>query len=197
VLNKHSMNEKIFGRGENKGKDPTGVEVKTAADFKNKEEILAEVMRVEREAWPEEIQATREKFESRLNLFPEGFFLAFVDGRLGGVSTSEIISLDSAESLASWEEVTDNGFIKKTHDGKGNALYVVSVGVSKLMQGKGLGSALVEAQKSLVKRKGLEFLVLGARLPGYRSFHSSHPEVAAEEYAKLKNKEGEALDLEE
>ncbi len=190
------INEKFPGRGEDKGKDSSRVEVKTAADFKDRKDLLAEVLRVESEAWPEEIRATREKFESRLELFPEGFFLAYVDGKLGGVSTSEIVNLDSAESLASWEEVTDNGFIKKTHNKDGNALYVVSVGVSKWAQGKGLGSALVEKQKEVVKKMGLEFLVLGARLPGYHDYHFSHPQTTAEEYAKMKNESGEVFDNE-
>ena len=37
-------------------------------------EELDEVIRVEQEAWPAELMASKDKFESRLNVFPDGFF---------------------------------------------------------------------------------------------------------------------------
>ena len=38
--------------------------------------FLDDVMEVERSAWPPELQATKEKFASRLHVFSEGFFVA-------------------------------------------------------------------------------------------------------------------------
>jgi len=153
-----------------------------------KKEELDEVMRVEKETWPEEIQASREKFESRMKIFPEGFFGVYEDGKLVGVSTSEIVKYDPKKNNFTWEEITDNGWIKNTHDPSGNALYVVSVGVSQKRMGRGYGSLLVQKQKELVVKLDLDCLVLGARLSGYHKYKDLSPE----EYLK-KRKEGTSL----
>ena len=159
----------------------------TAAD-------LDEVMRVEREAWPPEIQAPREKFESRLRIFPQGFYIALFQGKVMGVSTSEIIAYDPAHPVEKWETVTDNGWIKKTHDLKGNALYVVSVGVSPFGGGKGIGSQLVQAQKKLVEQLGLDCLVLGARCPEYH--RKDHDTLSPEQYVMHTRSDGQLTDPE-
>lgn len=165
-----------------------------------RDELLDEVMRVEREAWPKEVQATREKFASRLNVFPDGFFLGEVEGYgLMGVSTSEIIDLDPDKPPLSWEEITDNGFMTKTHKKDGNALYVVSVGVSRRVEElgiKGVGSSLVSSQKDLTSKLGLNYLVLGARISGYGKYLSEHPGVDVQDYLNQKRENGETLDPE-
>lgn len=161
-----------------------------------RKELLDEVMRVEREAWPEEWQATRDKFESRLAIFPDGFFVAFKGRRMVGVSTSEIVNYDPENLPKTWDEITDNGRIKETHDKFGNALYVVSVGVSQEFQGKGIGKRLTEAQKRLAQKLGLRYLFLGARVPGYQSYHKEHPEVSVEDYVRLEEDPANKLDPE-
>ena len=152
---------------------------------------IDEVVKVEEEAWPLEIRAPREKFESRMKIFSEGFLAAYVNGKMAALSTSQIIRYPNP-NLTSWEGITDNGLIAKSHDANGNALYVVSLGVSSRFQGKGLGSKLVEAQKKLAKRLELGFLVLGARVPGYHR----HPHLPLERYIELKRDDGETLDPE-
>ena len=164
------------------------------------ETVIDEVMRVEKEAWPEEVQATRDKFESRLNIFPKGFLLAEVQGfGIMGVSTSEIINFDSDKPPPSWEEITDNGYIRSTHKKDGDALYVVSVGVSRRVEQlgiKGVGTALVNAQQYLASTLGLNYVVLGARISGYGKYFESHPETRVEDYLELKREDGETLDPE-
>lgn len=152
------------------------------------------VMRVEEEAWPAEIRAPREKFENRLKLFPQGFYVALMDGRVMGVTTSEIIPYDSAHPVDKWEGVTDNGWITKTHNPQGNALYVVSVGVSPLAGGKGVGSQLVQAQKKLVEQLNLDCLVLGARCPGYGQ--SKYDGIKVEDYVRLQRADKQLEDPE-
>lgn len=150
------------------------------------------VMDVER-SWPETMQAPSEKFVSRMKYFPEGFYVALVSGRILGVSTSKIFHYDKNNPPKTWDEASDEGWITK-HDPKGNALYVVSVGVHEKFQGKGIGQRLVEAQKKLVKVLGLDCLVLGARCPEY-----SNPEfnnIFPEEYVRLKRSDGQPRDKE-
>lgn len=159
-----------------------------------KESDMDDIMRVEEEAWPAEIRAPREKFENRLKLFPQGFYVALMDGRVMGVTTSEIIPYDSAHPVEKWEAVTDNGWIAKTHTPQGNALYVVSVGVSPLAGGKGIGSQLVQAQKKLVQELKLDCLVLGARCPGYGQ--AKYDAVKVEDYVCLQRDDKQLEDPE-
>ena len=42
-----------------------------------KEEDLEEIVELENKVWPPGTRSPREKFESRLKIFPQGFFLAY------------------------------------------------------------------------------------------------------------------------
>lgn len=156
--------------------------------------FLDEIIRVEKETWPEELQASREKMESRLSLFPQGFFTAKVENKIMGVSTSQISHYPSPAKT--WDELTDNGFIKNSHNPSENALYVVSAGVSKNAQGMGIGGKLIDAQKDLARTLGLRYLFLGARIPGYGAYCQKHGDIPIEKYIQLKNEKGESLDPE-
>jgi len=159
--------------------------------IKNAEEKdLDSVVELENAIWPEGIRASREKFESRLEIFPQGFFLAYKNRELIGVSTSEIITYDPDHPPTSWKEVTCDGYIRE-HNPQGNALYVVSVGA---ISRSGGGSALIKAQKNLTQKLNLRFLVLGARIPGYDSYCRRKGEIAIEDYVNLKRGDDQLLD---
>lgn len=158
-----------------------------------KENDLDEVIRLENEIWPEGTRASREKFESRLKIFPQGFFLAYKNGGLIGVSTSEIIFYNPENPPTSWEGITNNGFIEKTHNPDGNALYVVSAGA---ISRSGGGSALISAQKNLIQKLNLKFLVLGARIPGYDEYCRTMGNVDIDQYVKKTREDGQLLDPE-
>lgn len=174
------------------------VEIKPLTQYNKSQypQLLGEVMRVEREAWPVEWQATREKFEARLEVFPEGFFLAFANGQLAGVTTAEIVQFDPKKPPETWDEVTENGYIRKTHNRAGNALYVVSVGVAPEFQGQGIGRELMDAQKQLARNLNLKYLFLGARIPQFSQFHKSYPEVTVGQYVNSEENPGRKLDAE-
>ena len=154
---------------------------------------LNEIVQLENEIWPEGTRATRNKFESRLRIFPQGFFLAYKNNQLIGVSTAEIIEYDEKNPPKSWEFISDNGYITNTHNPKGNALYVVSIGAKSRSGG---GSALLQEQKRLTEKLNLKFLVLGARIPGYDEYCRNGKEIKIEEYARLKRSDNELFDSE-
>jgi GNAT superfamily N-acetyltransferase len=160
-----------------------------------REEFLDKLLEVEESAWPEELRADREKFKSRLEVFPEGVVAVFAGEKILGFSTAQIVDYDP-DFYGTWNEITDNGAIKKTHNPQGDSLYVVSVATRKDAQGKGIGGKLVEAQKELVKKKGLARLFLGARIPGYAAYCRENGDISVEEYIELKNEKGEPLDPE-
>lgn len=159
-----------------------------------KDIFIKEVLEVEESAWPAELRASKKKFLSRLAVFPDGFFVALINGKIKGVTTSQITHYPS--STKTWDEITDKGFIAKTHDSKKNALYVVSVGVAADAQGIGLGGMLLEAQKNLVCQRSMECLFLGARIPEYDKYCTEHGEIPIKEYTILKGNQGESIDPE-
>lgn len=159
------------------------------------QEFLNEVMVVESSAWPKELQAERRKFESRFEIFPRGFLVAKINGKVKGVSTSQITYYDPSK-IQTWNQTTDSGMIKNTHNPKGDSLYVVSIAVSQDVQGKGIGASLMERQKELARELGLKNLVLGARIPSYDSYCKENGSISVEDYLKLKNDRGEPVDPE-
>jgi len=162
-------------------------------EIKNAEiKDLDSIVELENQIWPEGTKANKEKFESRLKIFPEGFFLAYDNGKLIGTSTSEIIFYEPENPPISWESVTDNGYIRN-HNPNGNALYIVSVGA---LSRSGGGSALIQAQINLAEKLRLEFLVLGARIPNYNAYCNERGEINIENYVKLRREDGQLLDPE-
>ncbi len=154
---------------------------------------LDKIVELESKIWPEGTRAPRNKFESRLTVFPEGFLLAVKDGEVVGASTSEIINYDGKNPPTSWEYITDNGFIRRTHNHKGNTLYVVSIGA---ISRSGGGSALLNAQKELTKKLNLDYLILGARIPGYNEHCIENGDIEIEKYVKLVRDDKEPIDSE-
>ena len=139
------------------------------------EEDMDGIMRAEKDAWPNGLRANRDEFESRLRIFSQGFFIACIKvdedtENIVGISTSEIINYDTSMALCSWKEVTDNGYIEDTHDENGNALYIVSVGVSEKFRGMGIGTNIINAQKQLSIEKNLDYIVAGARIMRYKTW---------------------------
>ncbi len=148
-------------------------------------DFLNQVDQLEQQVWPEEIQAPLEKFQSRAEVFPEGFVaITSFDQGMVGSSTSERFNFDPSKPPSSWEEITDNGWIRRSHNPSGDALYVVSVGASPKTSGQGVGTQLVREQISLAERLGLKYVVLGSRLPGYSEYHNNHG-LSAEDYLRL------------
>lgn len=159
------------------------------------QKTLDAVAAIEKEIWPatESLQAPKEKFESRAAIFPEGFLLISTPQLgLAGVSTAEIIDYNPEHPPISWEEITDNGWIRNTHNPNGDALYLVSVGAKS---GFGVGTKLVQEQINLAKKLNLKYLVLGARIPEYHQYHQQHPQTSINEYLSLE-KEGKPYDPE-
>ena len=76
------------------------------SDFKD-------VVKVEKLSWPEELVASEKKLHERLEIFPEGFLGAYIDGKLVGFGTSQLINYEG--KAKGWTELTADGWISKTH----------------------------------------------------------------------------------
>ena len=156
-------------------------------------EDIPEILIVEDEAWPEGLQATEEMFRARIETFPEGVIVAENTDRIVGVVVGEIVKYDiNAPRIPSWGEITDNGYIRRSHDPSGDTIYGVDLSVSPLASG-GVSKTLMLAMGKLVIRFNLKQGVLGARMPRY---HKYADRMTPEEYLTARTKSGKYLDPE-
>lgn len=145
------------------------------------------VMAVEAD-WPEDQRAPREKFVSRLERFPRGFFLAIANDCIVAVSTSTLTRYDPdrLEPFRSWERCTNDGYLHPLGDAREyNALFIVSNGILKTHRGTGVREALVSAHLDLSRKLGMAYTVTGAMLPGFDAYCREHGEIPVETYAFL------------
>ena len=161
---------------------------------------LDAIMKVEKQAWPVEARASGDKFRERLIVFPPGVFIAVLNNEIVGVTTSQRINYDPKNPPSSWTEITADGHISDSHNPKGNAIYVVSLGVSPKGRpggkGIGVGTALLERQKQLSRELGLQYLVLSARVPGYDSYCKAKGNIDIGTYVELRRQDSLPEDIE-
>ena len=138
---------------------------------------LDEILIVEEEAWPESLRATREQFISRIETFPEGTQVAVADGHVIGVVSTEIVNYNLEKPIPTWNEITDHGFIKRTHNPEGDSLYGVDLSIAHFVENA--SRLLMEAVGKLVIRFNLKQGILGARIPRYHKFRDK---MTVEEY---------------
>jgi len=145
-------------------------------------EDIPQILDVEIATWGKERAATFEMLESRIKTFPEGTLIAVVDEKIVGVVVVEIINSNLINNFSTWYEITDNGFIAKTHNPRGDTLYGVDLSVHPLYQNRGIGKKLlIEAAKIAIKYN-LKQGMLGGRIPNYWKFADR---VKVEDYVKI------------
>ena len=88
--------------------------------------------------FPEDLWWSREQLENHVSLFPEGAICVEHDGRIIGSLTGLLVKFDPKELDHTWEDMTDNGFIR-THDPDGDTLYIVDICISPEYRKSGLG----------------------------------------------------------
>ena len=142
-----------------------------------------QLLTVQREAFPppfpEELLWNREQIAAHVATYPEGAMLAEYDGIVVGSATSLIVRYTGKPHT--WEEVSDRGYIRGSHDPEGDCLYGIDLCVRPAYRGKGVAKALYEARKNLVVRSGLKRFVAGCRIPG---FHRYADRMTAEQYVE-------------
>lgn len=149
---------------------------------------LHEIMKVE-EIWPANERAPKEKFLARLEKFPEGFFVAELEGKICGTMTSCLLHYEPAKPqlFQNWDKVTNQGYLHEPGVIQNpNALYLVSGVVDKEFRGRGIFDALVKAEVNLAKNLGLRYVVAGAVIPGYDRYCKKHGKIEAQKYVFLK-----------
>jgi len=156
-------------------------------------EDIPDILVVEEESWPEGLRATEEMFCARIETFPEGVIVAENTDRIVGVVVGEIVNYDINESyLPSWAEITDNGYIRRSHNPTGDTLYGVDLSVSPLASG-GASKLLMLAMGKLVIRFNLKQGILGARMSRYCKYADR---MTPWEYLMARTRSGRYIDPE-
>jgi len=147
---------------------------------------------VDNHSWPEHLWTTKEQFLARLEVFPEGFIVAENGGHVVGVITSLRTTRKwIVQETPTWHEITDGGFIRRSHDPNGDCLFLMSVNVSPQVRGLALGNRLVNAQIELAARLDNVESILGyTRIPRYKR----HSDLSVQEYLKLTRRTSDPLD---
>ena len=119
-----------------------------------------------RRAYDELPAYTHGEIRGQLNNYPEGCFIAKLDGKLVGYCAT--MRLDERVALAdlTWDEVTGNGFGSR-HDPTGDWLYGYEMCVDPQVRGTRIGRRLYEERRALAERLDLTGIVFGGRMPGF------------------------------
>ena len=107
------------------------------------------------------------EIRGQLNNYPEGCFIAKLDGKVVGYCASMRLTKRVAFSDGSWNEITGNGFGSR-HNPKGEWLYGYEMCVDPQVRGTRIGRRLYEERRALAERQDLEGIVFGGRMPNLR-----------------------------
>lgn len=147
----------------------------TDADFEELIKIQSECFPP---PFPSDLWWDKEQLDNHVTMFPEGAVCIEVGGVLAGSLTSLLVDFDPTHPTHTWEEITDNGYIRN-HTPGGNTLYVVDIAVRPAYRKYGLGKLMMQAMYHIVIQLGLDRLLGGGRMPGY---HRVAERMTAEEY---------------
>lgn len=118
--------------------------------------------------------------------FPEGQFLAEIDGRVVGYGTTMLIQLNDDSEWYTYSEITGDGTFS-THTPSGDTLYGADIAVHPEYRGQGVATELYKHRKNLLKRYNLRRMVAYGRIPNFKEFAGK---MTPEEYVEaVKNGE--------
>jgi predicted amidohydrolase len=120
----------------------------------------------------------RDQIESQLNRFPEGQICVEIDGQLAASSSSLILDFDPALAWHDWKSIADGGYIRN-HKPKGDTLYGIEIMVDPEYRGMKLSRRLYDARKELCRARNLARIIIGGRIPGYKTYADK---MSAREY---------------
>lgn len=118
--------------------------------------------------------------EAHISKFPEGQFVAEIDGWIIGSSTSLRVPLAKALKPHRWTEITGGGYLT-THDAKGECIYGTEIMVHPDVRRGGVAKKLYRMRQTLAVDTNARALITGGRIPGYEKHAAT---MSAVEYVK-------------
>lgn len=139
-----------------------------------REEDIPGIIDCHRAAYPD--YSPEEVFDERLHelqlaAFPEGQFLAEIDGVVVGYATSLIVQLDDLgeKHVYTYAEITGS-YTFSTHEPSGDTLYGADIAVHPDYRGKRIASLLYVKRRELLTRYNLRRMVAYGRIPQYNEY---------------------------
>lgn len=109
---------------------------------------------------------SKKAISSRINIFPEGQFVAIYKDQIVGYAATFIIDEKTALTPHTYKEITGN-YGATRHNINGDILYGMEVCVDADMRGVRIGQRLYNMRKKLCTDLALKGIVFGGRLPNY------------------------------
>jgi hypothetical protein len=144
--------------------------------------LLDELCRVDIAAWGEDMAATREMLQRRMEVNPTGNYVAIesVSGRIAGSVWT--LWVDD-RSFQTWMEATGDGLYDGSHSPFGEVLFGANISVDRAVPAtQAVGPFLIENVIGLVPATGRQYARMGGRMSGYRPWSKL---IAPADYIRL------------
>jgi hypothetical protein len=150
---------------------------------------IKQLCELELMVWGEEMSASWENWESRINIFPEGVTVAVKSGRIIGVIVMNIIKWNlPRNTFMTWEQATGCGTIKN-HDPDGDTLYGVDLTV---VEGSpGVAKSLVLEHLKCLERMDKAKAIIGCRIPSLSEYYGPDDVISEDQLKVLTRKDPE------
>lgn len=119
--------------------------------------------------FPESLLWRTEDIGRHIEVFPEGQFVALLDGQVVGSASSLVVPEDIWARHLDWEATT-GGRTFANHDPGGSTLYGADISVHPDFRARGIGRALYEARFDLVRSMALDRFGTACRIPDWREW---------------------------
>ncbi len=116
------------------------------------------------EIWDSEsIELETDRWKSRLNTLPECVIIAEDEksGEVVGASACQYINWNYGDDLQPWVEITDNGYIAKSHIPNGNTRHLVTCAAHKGYPRLNIGQTILNAQVELFNKGNQKYFIVG------------------------------------
>lgn len=141
---------------------------------------------VEAASWPAPLAADAEAIRKRIEVFPDGQWVAQFDGEVIGTCYAQRLSAEFFDrTLKQYDLLTDQGTFAASHDPAGSIFQLVGVGVARPISGMSLGRRMVDQQITLARRMpGIERIIGFTRPTGYHR----QQDTPIDEYVHLEDR---------
>lgn len=111
---------------------------------------------------------TERSYRLQFEAFPEGQYLAEIEGKIVGYATAIIVQLED-DTQYTYPEITGAGSFS-SHTPAGDTLYGADIAVHPAYRGRGISKQLYKRRKQLMKRYNLRRMIAHGRIPGYSNY---------------------------
>lgn len=141
-----------------------------------KPKYAAALAQLQRDCFPtlgEQELMTEKHFIKHCEIFPEGEFVALVNGRVVGLGSGFFVHFNFEHPGHTFNEIIAGGYYTN-HEPDGDYYYGADISVHPDYRGLGIGRKLYAARKNLTIQTNRRGIVAGGVLPGYPNYRATH-----------------------